>query len=49
MNLLTNTLSILPVNGTGRDGITVAGRELKFCCIVAYKRSLANSSRNYAT
>ena len=32
------------MNGAGNDGLTVAGRELTFRCIVAYKRSLANSS-----
>ena len=47
--MLTDTPSILLVNGAGNDGLTVAGRELTFRCVVAYERSLANSSRNCAT
>ena len=48
-NLLTDTLSILPVNGAGKDGLTVAEIEFKFRWVVAYERSLANSSRSCAT
>ena len=49
LNLLADTPSIVPVNGSGKDGLTLSGRELTFCCAVAYKRSLANSSRSCAT
>ena len=48
-NLLTDTPSILPMNGAGKAGLTVAGRELGFRCIDDYERSLANSSRSCAT
>ena len=44
-----DTPSILPVKGASRDGFTIAGSELAFCCVVAYKCSLANSSLNCAT
>ena len=37
------------MNGAGKAGLTIAGSELAFCCIVAYERSLANSSLSYAT
>ena len=38
-----------PMNGAGKVGLTVAGRELVFCCIDDYECSLANSSRICAT
>ena len=37
------------MNSAGKAGLTVAGSEFVFCCIIAYKRSLANSSLSYAT
>ena len=37
------------MNGAGKAGLTVAGSELVFRCVVAYKRSLANFSLSYAT
>ena len=37
------------MKGAGRDGFTIIGSELAFHCIIAYKRSLANSSLNCAT
>ena len=45
---MPDTPSILPMKGAGRDSFTVAGTELVFHCMVAYKRSLANSSLNCA-
>ena len=36
------------MNGAGKEGLTIAGRELAFCCKDNYKCSLANFSRNYA-
>ena len=37
------------MNGAGKEGLTIAGRELAFRCVDDYKQSLASSSRNYAT
>ena len=37
------------MNSVNKAGLTVAGSELAFHCVVAYERSLANSSLNYAT
>ena len=37
------------MKGACRDGFTVVDSELAFRCIVAYERSLANSSLNYAS
>ena len=37
------------MNGAGKAGLTVAGRELAFHCIEDCERSLANSSRSCAT
>ena len=37
------------MKGAGRNGFTVAGSELAFHHIVAYERTLANSSLNCAT
>ena len=36
------------MNGSGKAGLTVAGRELPLFCIDDYERSLANSSRSCA-
>ena len=49
MNLLTNTLSIFTVNGAGKEGLTVAGKELALHCIADYACFLASSSCNWAT
>ena len=38
-----------PINGIGKEGLTVAGRELAFRFVDDYKHSLATASRNYAT
>ena len=37
------------MNSAGKAGLTIAGSELVFHCVIAYERSLANSSLNYAT
>ena len=37
------------MNGAGKAGLTIAGRELAFHCLDDYERSLANSSRSCAT
>ena len=46
MHLLTNTLSIFPMNGTRQESLTVAGKELVLCCVAYYTYSLASSSHN---
>ena len=42
MNLLTNTPSILPMNGASKEGLTITGKELALQCIADYACSLAN-------
>ena len=37
------------MNGAGNAGLTIVGRELEFCYVIAYDCSLANSSLTYAT
>ena len=46
LNLVTNTPSILPINGAGKKGLTIAGRELAVHFVDDYARSLANFSHN---
>ena len=46
MNLLTDTPSISPMNGAGKEGLTIAGKELALCCVAGYAYSLANSSHS---
>ena len=41
MNLITNTPSIFPVNGAGKEGLTTVGKELALCCIADYACYLA--------
>ena len=41
--------SILPVNGAGKEGLTVTGKELAFPYVDDYVHFLANSSCNKAT
>ena len=45
MNLHIDTTSIFPMNGAGKEGLTIAGKELVLHCIADYTHSLASSSR----
>ena len=45
MNLLSDTPSILPVNGAGKEVSTILGKEIELHCVADYARSLASSSR----
>ena len=46
MSLLTETPLVLPVNGAGKEGLTITGKELALRCVTDYAHSLASSSHS---